>query len=196
MSASADPLILASGSPRRLELLRSLGLEPVVIPSDVEEIRREGEDPRDYVRRLAVDKARAVARHNGGSWVMAADTVVVLDGEVLEKPADSREAVEMLTRLAGSVHTVFTGVCLTDGREFEETAVEATAVKIATMERSRIEWYVGTGEPMDKAGAYAIQGLGAIFVESIDGNYTNVVGLPIPVVARMMDLAGISPAGG
>lgn len=195
--SSGDRLILASASPRRLELLRSIGLDPEVIPSAVEERREQGEAPEDYVRRLAREKAAEVAARNPGRWVLAADTVVVLGEQILEKPRDRTDAIAMLSTLSGTEHIVFTGVCLlSEATGFEATEVETTAVRMAHMKRDRIEWYVDTGEPMDKAGSYAIQGLGAMLVDSITGNYSNVVGLPLPAVERMMRRAGISPAGG
>ncbi|MDX1582069.1 MAG: Maf family protein [Thermoanaerobaculia bacterium] len=189
-------LILASGSPRRRELLESIGLEFEIRTSDVPEELGTDESPVEYVERLAREKAFAIASGVPHAWVIAADTVVYLDREVLEKPADRNHAIEMLGRLAGRTHTVYSGVTLMNHRNgHERTESIRTNVTIAPLDRDTIEWYVDTGEPMDKAGAYAIQGLGAMFVETVEGNYTNVVGLPIPTLFRMMSRAGISPIG-
>jgi septum formation protein len=182
-------LILASASPRRRNLLADLGLELVVRPVDVDETPEEGEEPLTYVLRLARQKARAKA--HPGELVLAADTVVVLDGDLLGKPADEAEARSMLARLAGRRHTVFTGQALYDpGHEREQVWVEASEVQIALLTEEEIAWYVATGETMDKAGSYAVQGIGALFVEAVDGNYTNVVGLPLPATYRLFQGLG------
>jgi septum formation protein len=184
-------LVLASASPRRRELLASLGLEFEVRPVDLDETPRPGEAPEAYVARLAREKAAAALQLGGrgpGELVLAADTVVVLDGELLGKPADPAEARAMLRRLAGREHTVHTGVELAEdtGSGVRRAAAVATSrVRIAALDDPTIAWYVATGEPLDKAGAYAIQDLGALFVEAVDGNYTNVVGLPVPTVWRL-----------
>lgn len=189
-------LILASASPRRRELLSSLGLDFEVITSDVEELLAEGETPHDYVSRLAHAKARAVASGHEDRWVIAADTVVNLDKKILEKPRDEKEAASMLALIAGRTHRVFTGLTLMNlQRPFEQTLVEITEVTISRLSRQQIDWYVKTGEPLDKAGSYAVQGLGAMFIESIRGNYTNVVGLPLSTLVAMMRKAGIDPLG-
>ena len=177
-------LVLASASPRRRELLAGLGLRPPVRPVDVDETPLDGEPAADCVLRLARAKAAADARP--GELVLAADTLVVLDGEILGKPSGARQAVAMLERLAGRDHLVMTGVALRDGGSgAEAAAVETTRVRVAPLSRQQIADYVATGEPLDKAGAYAIQGLGALFVEAIEGNYTNVVGLPLPLTRRL-----------
>lgn len=187
-------LVLASGSPRRRELLGSLDLAFRVRPVDLDESLRPGEEPEAYVRRLAREKARE--RGEAGELVLAADTVVVLGGRVLGKPRDEEEAVSMLGSLAGREHTVLTGVCLlrpesgAEGGAAEAHTVESSRVWIAPLSLERRRWYAGTGEPMDKAGSYAIQGLGAVFVERVEGNYTNVVGLPLPAVARLFEELG------
>ncbi len=193
MQTSAQ-IILASGSPRRRELLESIGMEFTIRTSNVPEERQPNEPVRSYVERLASEKARAVATESPDSWVVAADTVVYLDDLVLEKPLDEDDAVKMLEKLAGRTHTVFSGVALVRAAS-RSSIVESvrTQVTIAPLERRTIEWYVATGEPMDKAGAYAIQGKGSMFVERVEGSYTNVVGLPIPTLFRMMTSAGISP---
>ena len=182
-------LVLASRSPRRARLLREAGYDIDVLPADVDERRLDAETPRKYVSRLAASKASAVAPQADGRIVVAADTVVLIDGLVLGKPADRREAVSMLGRLSGRTHEVLTGVVAArDGRRLD--AVEATRVRLATLDPGRIAWYVDTGEPDDKAGAYAVQGIGSRFIERIDGSYTNVVGLPIALVDRFVRRLG------
>lgn len=193
-------LVLASASPRRRELLASLGLELEVRPVDLDETPRPGEPALDYVLRLAREKAAAEART--GELVLAADTVVVLaDGageaeELLGKPADAADARRMLGRIAGRAHTVYTGVAVLqpgaagNGGPLSAAAADATRVRMAAMSREEIAWYVGTGEPMDKAGSYGIQALGAMYVEAVEGNYTNVVGLPLPTVYRLVAQIG------
>jgi septum formation protein len=177
-------LILASASPRRRELLAGLGLTPPVRPVDVDETPRDGEPAADCVLRLA--RAKAEAGAGPGELVLAADTLVVLDGRILGKPAGPEEAAAMLARLAGRDHLVQTGVAVRDGDTAAvAAAVETTRVTIAPLSAGRIAGYVATGEPLDKAGAYAIQGLGALFVERIEGNYSNVVGLPLPLTRRL-----------
>ncbi len=188
-AAATAALVLASASPRRRRLLGALGLVFAVRPVAIDERPRDGELPELYVRRLAREKAAAAAR-GAAEVVLGADTAVVIDGELLGKPADRREARLMLTRLAGRRHRVLTGVALMRGEELTD-AVEETAVEIASLEPAEIDWYVGTGEPLDKAGAYAIQGLGALLVERVEGNYSNVVGLPLPAVRRLCRQLGI-----
>jgi septum formation protein len=175
-------LILASASPRRRELLGGLGLRFETRSADVDETPHSGEEPEAYVVRLAREKAGAVARP--GELVLAADTTVVVDGEILGKPLDADDARRMLRQLAGREHEVLTGIALF---EVERTAARAdlSRVRMAPLTDEEIDWYVATGEPMDKAGAYGIQGLGSLFVEAVDGNYTNVVGLPVPAVYRL-----------
>jgi septum formation protein len=161
-----------------------LSLRFTVRSVDVDETPRDGEPPRDYVLRLAIEKARAEG--HPGEIVLAADTTVVLDGEILGKPVDPEDARRMLARIAGREHTVLTGVAVSEpGRERLLADVATSRVRMAPLTRERIAWYVETGEPLDKAGSYAVQGLGALFVEEIDGNYTNVVGLPLPLTARL-----------
>ena len=178
-------LILASRSPRRARLLREAGYELDIVPADVDERRLDGEEPRRYVSRVAASKAAAVMPRVGERIVVAADTVVLIDGLVLGKPADRRDAASMLGRLSGRTHEVLTGLVVArDGRRLE--AVEMTRVTFATLEPARIAWYAGTGEPDDEAGAYAVQGIGSRFVERIEGSYTNVVGLPVALVDRFV----------
>lgn len=192
--AHLPSLILASGSPRRRDLLDGLGLAFRVRPVDVDETPRAGEGPRAYVRRLAEEKA--AARVEPGELVLAADTSVILDGEILGKPSDEADARTMLGRLAGCEHLVLTGVALHDGAagaagaDGARTHVEESRVRIASLTAEEIAWYVATGETMDKAGGYAVQGLGAMFVESVHGDYTNVVGLPLPATYRMFKAQG------
>ena len=184
--------VLASGSPRRKELLAGIGLPFEIIVSDLEEKRDEGEAVDAYVRRLAIDKAEAVASGVPDAWVLAADTVVYLDGEVLEKPLSRGDAIRMLSTIAGREHTVFTGVALRNvTSDYRDTSVTASKVRVLPLTEREIEWYVDTGEPMDKAGAYAIQGIGAMFIESVNGNYSNVVGLPLSEVFAMLKRAGL-----
>lgn len=157
-------------------------------PVELDESPRPGEEPRDYVLRLAREKAAAQAAP--GELVLGADTIVVLDGELLGKPSDAAHARAMLARIAGREHTVHTGVALhqpADGpsSSLQAAEVETSRVFMAALDPGLIAWYVGTGEPLDKAGSYAVQGIGGLFVESIDGNYSNVVGLPLPLTRRL-----------
>jgi septum formation protein len=181
--------VLASGSPRRRELLAGLGLPFTVRAAGVDESPLAGEAPAACVRRLALAKATALAED--GELVLGADTVVVLDGEMLGKPRDPADARRMLAAIAGREHTVLTGVALHEaagGRR--EASVEASRVRMARMTPEEIAWYVASGEPLDKAGSYAVQGIGALFVEAVYGNYTNVVGLPLPATYRLFDALG------
>lgn len=180
-------LILASASPRRAELLTSAGYEFSVEIADVDETVLPGEPPDLYVLRVARAKARQVAERcrESGTTVLGADTTVVAGGEILGKPENAADAVRMLQRLAGGVHEVLTGVVVvTDGTEKAE--VVTTRVHLLPITMDEIEWYVGTGEPEGKAGAYAIQGRAARFVDRIEGSWSNVVGLPVATVARML----------
>ena len=196
-------LLLASRSPRRSHLLREAGYEFDVAPADVDESRLPDEPPRDYVARLARAKAAAAAwgasadARVGASddrVVVAADTVVVIDGDVLGKPADRRESAAMLGRLAGRTHEVLTGVAVAAAGRVT-VAVETTRVTFTPLDPARIAWYVETGEGDDKAGAYAAQGVGSRFIERIEGSYTNVVGLPVARVDRLLRaLATVVPA--
>jgi len=181
-----EMLVLASASPRRAELLASAGYTFTVDPADVDESERAGEAPDVYVVRVAADKARTVAaRRDPADLVLAADTTVVADGEILAKPADESEAVRMLQVLAGREHRVFTGVVMISG-DAELREVVETRVRLLPLSMDDIRWYVGTGEPMGKAGAYAIQGRAARFVDRIEGSWSNVVGLPLATVHLMI----------
>ena len=193
MNDSEFDLILASGSPRRKSLLEGLGVRFRIEPSTVEEAHLDGESPEDQVRRLAAAKADHISQGFRGVWVLGADTIVVIDGDILGKPADEPEAQSMLTRLAGAIHFVFTGYALVNSRFPEKRRVShnMSEVYIRGLSPAEIAGYVKTGEPMDKAGAYAIQGVGSGIVESITGSYTNVVGLPLCEVARDLKELGI-----
>ncbi len=169
-------LILASASPRRQEILHNAAIPFETRPAEVDESHRRGESARDYVLRLAEAKARAVAQP--GETVLGADTVVVVEGRILGKPADPDEAKLMLRLLSGRRHDVLTGVCVLHAGECR-TFVELTAVTFSSLSNQEVEAYVDSGEPLDKAGAYGIQGLASKFVERIEGCYFNVVGLPI-----------------
>lgn len=182
-------VVLASASPRRRELLTRTGVPFVVRAPDIDESPRDGEQPVDYVRRLACEKA-AGARPAPGELVIAADTTVDLDSQILGKPLDDREAAAMLRELSGRTHRVHTGVALcTDGRELVEVCT--TLVSFVTLDESTIEWYVSTGEPMGKAGAYALQGAGASLVSSVHGSVSNVIGLPMHLVLELATRLGI-----
>lgn len=186
--------ILASASPRRRELLQSIGLELEVRPSHVPEVHQPGEAPEEYVARLSRDKAAALAGVFPSDWVIAADTTVVLDDQLLEKPADAADAARMLAQLAGRTHTVYTGVTLENSAlGWRDTRVAESEVRMLPLSDADIEWYVATGEPLDKAGAYGVQGKGAMFIEAIHGSYTNVVGLPLAMLFQMLRKAGVDP---
>jgi septum formation protein len=184
--------ILASQSPRRRELLSSIGLTFDVIPSEVPEVHQSGESPEEYVARLSRDKAAAVAARHGNAWIIAADTTVLLGEELLEKPADAEDAKRMLATIAGRTHIVYTGVTLqNEMQDWRDTRVAESEVRMLPLDAADIAWYVSTGEPLDKAGAYAVQGIGAMFIDSIHGSYTNVVGLPLALLFQMLRRAGI-----
>jgi nucleoside triphosphate pyrophosphatase len=186
MTAMIAPLILASSSPRRAEILTALGIPFEVDPARVEESIEPGETGERAASRLAAEKAADVAARRPEAWVIAADTLVLLDGEILGKPTDAGDAARMLRRLAGQEHCVVTAVRLRRGEETGSEFVAQSHVRIAPMTEEEVLWYVATGEPMDKAGAYAVQGLGARFIESVSGSYTNVMGLPARAVYRLM----------
>ncbi len=174
-------LILASGSPRRSEILTSVGWEFEQVVSNVDESEIDGELPEVYVQRLAITKSAAIAHQRRGELVLGADTTVVIDEEILGKPIDFDDAKEMIRKLSGRWHEVLTGVSLTkDGNS--ETGVQRTRVKFAELSGSEIDFLVENGEPMDKAGAYAVQAEAALFIEKIEGDYWNIVGLPISLV--------------
>ncbi len=184
-------LILASESPRRYELLKQVGLDFEVVPSNVSEDFVQAESPRDHVIRLAQAKAREVANKYPDGWVVGADTIVCINGSILGKPRGREEAVGMLRRLSGREHRVWTGfsVCHSERGESDKEVVQ-TAVRMKPLSSAEIAWYVQTGEPLDKAGGYAIQGIGSFMVESIQGSYTNVVGLPLCELIQMLTRLG------
>jgi septum formation protein len=181
-------IVLASQSPRRKEILAQAGIPFTVRVPAIEEVPSDGEAPEAYVERLAREKAAAVPA-SPDEWVLAADTTVVADGHILEKPHSAADAARMLRFLSGREHVVLTGVCLRhSGREW--AGVESTAVRFSALAEADVEAYAGSGEPMDKAGGYAIQGLASKYIERIDGCYYNVVGLPVSRVYRMLRAAG------
>ncbi|MEQ1574808.1 MAG: Maf family protein [Vicinamibacterales bacterium] len=201
-------LVLASASPRRAELLRGAGIQFEVLAANVDERIYPEEAPETYVRRVAENKARAVRLVAGGWPVLAADTVVIVGSAVLGKPADAADARRMLRMLSGREHQVMTGVALassggatpsasvrapdnSDSAGDLMTRVATTIVEFAPLLSEDIDWYVATGEPMDKAGAYAIQGLASRYVTRIDGSYSNVVGLPVALVWEMLVASGV-----
>jgi septum formation protein len=188
-------LVLASASPRRVELLAGLGVDFTQRPAGIDESSRAGEDAVDYVARLAREKARScqISLDDPEVAVLAADTCVVLDQQILGKPADRLDALAMLARLGGREHRVLTGVCLMAGERVEELCCE-TRVQFVSLQREAVEAYINTGEPFDKAGAYAIQGLGGAFVESLAGSYSNVVGLPLAQTWQLLQGFGIATA--
>jgi len=207
-------LILASASPRRAQLLRNAGIPFVVQPAEIDESRRPGEAPTAYAERLATEKARGVFAKNPQALVLGADTIVTVDEEVLGKPRDAADATRMLRLLSGRQHLVTTAVCLMGRRQvssfefripsvksetgnlkpetfFEDIRHETTQVFFRPITEQDIAWYVATGEPMDKAGAYGIQGRASRWIEKIVGCYFNVVGLPVPLVCEMLKERGL-----
>ncbi len=182
-------VVLASASPRRRELLAPFFPELIVSPPEVEEGPLPGEDSSNMVERLALAKAREGASRYPRALVIGADTVVVLDGEVLGKPSSRQEVVDMLSRLSGRWHRVITGVALVCGEE-HRVSHAVTRVLFASLSPQEISFYAATGEPLDKAGAYGIQGVGGLFVSEIQGSYTNVVGLPLHLLYRLMGEMG------
>ena len=180
-------LVLASASPRRAEILRTVGWPFVTRPVEIDESRRTNEDAAGYVRRLALEKAEAVTQFEN-AIIVGADTTVVADDHVLEKPADANDAARMLRLLSDRWHQVLTGVAVVRSGALEtQVDHETTEVKFSAMSDEEIEWYVSTGEPMDKAGAYAIQGLGSRFIKEIRGDYFNVVGLPVRLLYELIN---------
>ena len=205
-------LVLASASPRRAELLRNAGIAFEVDPAEIDESRQPDEPPTEYARRLAAEKARAVSARRSGDFVLGADTVVSVEEQVLGKPADAPDAARMLKLLSGRRHLVTTAVCLIEPHEaamemhperssletgnakletgFEHLRHETTEVFFRPLSNDDIRWYIATGEPMDKAGAYGIQGGASRWIEKIVGGYFNVVGLPVPLVLQMLQENG------
>jgi len=192
-------IILASASPRRQELLRNAGIPFEVQPADIDETPRLGESPRDCAERLALEKALAIFQNQPEGFVLGADTIVVVDDAILGKPRDADEAARMLRLLSGRTHTVITGVCVVGPVASGQwsvarnvnTASETTLVTFCELSDIEIREYVASGEPMDKAGAYAIQGIASCWIPRIEGDYSNVVGLPVALVYRMLKSRGL-----
>ena len=187
-------LVLASASPRRSDLLRTVGLDFEVDPADVDESVRAGEDALDYVARIARAKCLAVATRHRTDVVLAADTTVAVDGEILGKPADADAATAMLTRLSGETHQVHTALAVWSGGVTLEQVV-TTEVTFASLTDTEIAAYVAIGESFDKAGGYGLQSAGAVLVERIDGSPTNVIGLPVRETLAIVRAAGLSASG-
>lgn len=184
-------LVLASASPRRQELLEMLGIDLIIEPSAIDESCRPGETPREQALRLSLEKARDVSGKFPGIWVLGADTIVVVGGEVLGKPVGGEDARQMLQKLSGREHMVITAfalVCRHAGIEYSE-AVESR-VTFNRLDDDEIQWYIGTGEPYGKAGAYAVQGKAAAFIKEICGSHTNVIGLPLSEVVEALRKTG------
>lgn len=203
MSPNSTPLIvLASQSPRRAELLRMLGLQFDVVPADIDETYTPGEHGPQHAQRLAREKAEAISAQHPGAIVIGSDTVVLLDDHVLGKPQSQAEAVEMLLRLEGKVHQVATGIAVAVPGHHLKDGVETVLVKFRSFDEAKARAYVATGEPMDKAGAYGIQGFGASLVEWVHGDYFAVMGLPLQRMIAMLeqlgwgyDFKGLKPVG-
>jgi septum formation protein len=184
-------LVLASASPRRQDLLRNADIAFVIQATHPPELPRAGENPRACAERLAGEKARAVSAQRPGDFVLGADTIVIADGQILGKPRDAADAARMLGLLSGRTHQVITAVCLLgpprgNADVLEDTRSETTLVTMDRLSDQDIRFYIATGEPMDKAGAYAIQGMASRWISRIEGDYFNVVGLPVALVYRML----------
>jgi len=189
MNADQTLLVLASASPRRRELLSQLDIRFTVSAADIDETPHAGEAAPAYVGRLAREKARVVAARHPGAWVLAADTTVALGTELMGKPRDAAEAQAMLARLSARTHDVYTGVALA-GRH-DEALVVHTRVTFRDLSRAEMTWYAHSGEPLDKAGAYAIQGKGGFLVAGVEGSTSNVVGLPLAETVALLERAGV-----
>ena len=198
-------LVLASASPRRQELLRAAGIAITVQPTNIPETPKDGEAPREFAERLAREKAWAIFKDRPNDWVLGADTIVVVESEILGKPRDGADAARMLRLLSGRSHEVTTAVCLmgprpgaaatgADNTKSEvplgDTRSETTVVTMSALSEEEIKAYVDSGEPMDKAGAYAIQGMASRWIPRVEGDYANVVGLPVALVYRMLKERG------
>lgn len=191
MLTTSKKFILASASPRRVELLSLMGLPFEIMPSEIDETFVSGESPQEHVVRLSSEKARLVSLCNPDAWVLGADTIVTINGEVLGKPSTPQEARQMLCKLSGREHTVFTGFTVVNQ---SLNVIVSDAVKSSVLFRKITEdektWYVNSKEPYDKAGGYAVQGMGAFFIKEIKGSYTNVMGLPLSEVVDVMKRIG------
>lgn len=185
LAVGLPKLVLASGSPRRAEILNSVGWEFEKAVPDVDESVVDGESPEDYVQRLAREKALAVAGAYPDRLVLAADTTVVIDKQIIGKPIDLEDARRMIAMLAGNWHVVLTGVAVSRSGSYR-VGLQSTRVKFAPMSEAEIDFLVEKGDPLDKAGAYAVQAQAALFIEGIEGDYWNVVGLPISLVYRLV----------
>jgi septum formation protein len=186
-----NPFILASASPRRQELLRQAGLKFDIMPAHVNEDQLPQESPREHVRRLAGNKAAAVVGKYPAAWVLGADTIVVIDGLILGKPQDKKQALEMLGRLSAREHLVYTGFTIAHAAgKVNRTKVVRSAVRFKRISPEEMQWYTDCSEPYDKAGGYAVQGKGAYFIKSIRGSYTNVIGLPLCEVLEELKQLG------
>jgi septum formation protein len=183
-------VVLASGSPRRRQLLELIGIDHQVSPSNIDETMRPRETPRRHARRLAREKASAVATRNPDAITIGADTIVVIDGKVLGKPADFEDARRMLSMLSGREHTVITAVAVARGAKLR-SSIEEVRVRFRKLRGDEIDSYIATGEPMDKAGAYGIQGYGATIVERVDGDYFAVMGLPLARLVTLLRAVGV-----
>ena len=191
MREGPNEIILASASPRRAHLLESIGLSFQIDPSQIVEEPGASESPTDYIMRVARAKTIDVARRRASGLVVGADTEVIVDGAILGKPRNPDDAVRMLNLLSGRWHTVATGLVIHDASSGHEVSgSEETEVRFAELTKTEITWYVASGEPFDKAGAYAIQGLASLFVKEIRGTYHNVVGLPVALLYRLLDQIG------
>ena len=192
MIVTSGRFILASASPRRIELLHLLGLHFEIMPSQVEETFMKGETPREHVLRLSREKVEKASVQYPDAWVMGADTIVLINGEVLGKPRTPEEAGEMLRTLSGRIHTVYTGftVIKKSASCIISDAVESS-VRFREIQEDEIVWYIQSEEPYDKAGGYAVQGMGAFFIREIHGSYTNVMGLPLCEVVDVLKGAGV-----
>jgi len=190
---SKQPIILASASPRRRQLLKAVGLKFKTAPAHIAEDCLEGESPRQHVRRLAQQKAGLIADKYPHAWVLGADTIVVIDGQILGKPRNKAHAKKMLQTLSGRTHTVYTGFAIARrAASVCQTKVIQSNVRFKSISASEINWYVASKEPYDKAGSYAAQGKGASFIKSIGGSYTNVIGLPLcEVLEELIKLKAI-----
>ncbi len=188
--AAPPPLVLASASPRRSQILATLGLVHQVQPAHIDETVTTGESPTKYAERLSRGKAAAVAGLRAGEWILAGDTVVAIGGKILGKPRDEDEAVAMLLELANRTHRVLSALALVEPGGRVRSGVQVTEVRFRAFGETFARAYAATGEPMDKAGAYGIQGKGAALVEEISGDYSGVVGLPVPLLLRLLAEAG------